>query len=44
MEIDLKDIDGGFVLIGEADTLSKICSGVYFELENQGICMIGKKK
>tara|TARA_Y100000590_G_scaffold386536_1_gene459420 strand:- start:2636 stop:4021 length:1386 start_codon:yes stop_codon:yes gene_type:complete len=42
--VDLKGIDGGFVLIGEADTLLKICRGVYFELENQGICMIGKKK
>ena len=39
-----KDTDGGFILIGEADILSKVCSGIFFKLENQGVCMIGKKK
>ena len=34
----------GFVLIGEDDILSKICNGVFFKIEGQGICMIGKKK
>jgi len=42
--ISLKDIEGGFILIGESNTLSEICKGVFFEIENQGICMIGKKK
>ena len=42
--IPLKDIEGGFVLIGNADILLKICSGIFFEVEAQGICMIGKKK
>ena len=42
--IPLKDIEGGFVLIGDADILLKICSGIFFEVEPQGICMIGKKK
>jgi len=42
--IPLKDIEGGFVLIGNADILLKICSGIFFEVEPQGICMIGKKK
>ena len=36
--------EDGFVLIGEADILSKICNGVFFKTEDQGICMIGKKK
>jgi len=42
--IPLKDIEGGFVLIGNADILLKICSGIFFEVETQGICMMGKKK
>ena len=42
--ITSKDIDGGFVLIGNADILLKICSGIFFEAETQGICMIGTKK
>ena len=25
-------------------TLLKICSGVFFKVEDQGICMIGKRK
>jgi len=40
-ENDKKD---GFVLIGEADILSKICGGIFFITEKQGICMIGNKK
>ena len=42
--IPLENIDGGFVIIGDAGTLKKICSGVFFKTETQGICMIGKKK
>ena len=36
--------EDGFVLIGETDILSKICNGVFFKTEGQGICMIGEKK
>jgi len=42
--ISLQNIQGGFVLIGNVDILSKICSGVFFKIEKQGICMIGKRK
>ena len=42
--ISFKDIEGGFVLIGDADILAKVCSGVFFKIELQGICMMGKKK
>ena len=34
----------GFILIGDIDILSKICEGIFFEIENEGICMIGIKK
>ena len=34
----------GFVLIGEGDILNKICVGYFFEIEKQGVCMIGTKK
>ena len=40
----LNDAEDGFVLIGDSDILQKICSGVFFEVEKQGICMVGKKK
>ena len=40
----LEDKEDGFVLIGDVAPLSRICSGIFFEIENQGICMIGKKK
>ena len=39
-----KNNQDGFVLIAEEDILSKICNGVFFKIEGQGICMIGKKK
>ena len=39
-----KNNQDGFVLIGEEDILSKICNGVFFKIEGQGICMIGRKK
>ena len=39
-----EDKDAGFVLIGDADILSKICTGVFFDVELQGVCMVGKKK
>ena len=32
------------VLIGEKNVLSNICSGIFFKVENQGVCMVGKKK
>ena len=38
------DINGGFVIIGDAKLLSGICSGIYFKVENEGVCMVGKKK
>ena len=43
-KIKLEDVEGGFVIIGDSNILNKICSGIFFELENQGICMVGKKK
>ena len=42
--IPLKDVDGGFILIGNEDILLKICGGVFFNIEGQGICMMGIKK
>ena len=36
--------EDGFVLISKEDILSKICNGIFFKTEGQGICMIGKKK
>jgi len=42
--IPLKNIEGGFVLIGNVDILYKICSGTFFEVHSLGICMIGKIK
>ena len=40
----LKNIEDGFVLIGDAVTLSKICSGIFVKIKTQGVCMIGKNK
>ena len=40
----LNEIKGGFIIIGDPNTLLKICSGVFFELKTEGICMIGKNK
>ena len=42
--ISLENIKGGFILIGDGSILSKICNGIYLEVEKQGICMIGKRK
>jgi len=42
--IPFKNIEGGFVLIGDADILLKICSGIFFKVEIQGICMMGINK
>ena len=39
-----KNFKGGFILIGEADVLIKVCNGVFFKVEKQGVCMSGKKK
>ena len=39
-----KKFEGGFILIGDVITLSKICNGVFFEVEKQGVCMVGKRK
>ena len=40
----LKNKDDGIVIIGDADILSKICNGLFFRVEKEGICMIGIKK
>ena len=42
--INFTNTKDGFVLIGEDDILNKICIGFFFEIEEQGVCMIGKKK
>ncbi len=42
--INFTNTKDGFVLIGEDDILNKICIGYFFEIEEQGVCMIGKKK
>ena len=42
--IVLENKEDGFVLIGNPNILFNICSGVFFELNDQGICMVGKKK
>ena len=34
----------GIVIIAEEEILSKVCSALFFKVENQGICMIGVKK
>ena len=39
-----EDEEAGFILIGDSGILSKICSGIFLKLHNQGVCMIGKKK
>ena len=39
-----KNDEDGFVFIGDEDILLKICNGIFFKFQNQGICMIGKKK
>ena len=45
----IKNYKTGFILIGDKDILSKICSGVYFTFfdqksESHGICMVGIKR
>ena len=47
----LKDIEGGFVLVGNANILQNICSGEFLNVDintgkvkTLGICMIGTKK
>ena len=47
----LKDINGGFVLVGNANILQDICSGEFLtvdintsKVKTLGICMIGTKK
>ena len=45
----LDNFTGGFVIILDDDkdnlkTLLKICTGVFFKVDNQGVCMIGEKK
>ena len=39
-----KNTKDGFVLIGDKDILLGICRGIFFKVENQGICMIGINK
>ena len=43
-KIMVKDDIDGFVIIGNQDILSKICSGVFFKVEKHGVCMIGIRK
>jgi len=45
----LDNFTGGFVIILDDDkdnlkTLLKICTGIFFKVDNQGVCMIGDKK
>ena len=40
----LKNKEDGIVIIADVDILSKICRGVFFKVEDQGICMIGIRK
>ena len=42
--VNLKNPVDGFVIIGNPNVLSEICNGLFFKIENQGICMVGKKK
>jgi len=47
--VSYKNIEGGILLVGEEDILSKICSEIYHQLNispgnTRGVCMIGKKK
>jgi 4-amino-4-deoxy-L-arabinose transferase-like glycosyltransferase len=39
-----KNTNDGFVLIANQDILSEVCNGYFFKIENQGVCMIGKKR
>jgi len=39
-----QNIDDGFILIGDVTTLSKICKGIFSQVKEQGVCMIGKNK
>ena len=43
-DIVLNNDEDGFILIGDFNILENICKGVFVKIENQGICMIGKKK
>ena len=43
-DIVLNNDEDGFILIGDFNILKNICKGVFVKIENQGICMIGKKK
>ena len=43
-DIVLNKDEDGFILIGDFNILKNICKGVFVKIENQGICMIGKKK
>jgi len=42
--IPLDNVGGGFVIIAEPESLRTICFGIFFEVKNQGVCMVGKKK
>ena len=39
-----KNKKDGFVFIGDSDILAKICRGVFFKVQNEGVCMIGINK
>tara|TARA_Y100000590_G_scaffold166613_1_gene190785 strand:+ start:2815 stop:4191 length:1377 start_codon:yes stop_codon:yes gene_type:complete len=36
--------EDGFIFIGNKNILQNICNGLFFEVNLQGVCMIGKKK
>ena len=40
----LKNKEDGIVIIADVDILSEICKGLFFKVENQGVCMIGVRK
>ena len=39
-----KTIPTSMILEHQQNILTKICTGVFFKVENQGVCMIGKRK
>jgi 4-amino-4-deoxy-L-arabinose transferase-like glycosyltransferase len=43
-KINLNDINGGFIIVGNVNILQNICRGIFLEIDNQGFCLIGKKK
>jgi len=42
--LSIKNNIDGFILIGDSETLIKICRGIFVQIKTQGVCMIGQKK